>query len=424
MAVEANAKSAQIPGSGNAHNPGETLAGWIHHLAGGDSELASLLRRPVKSQQEAGYFHTLREICQQPVTWRLTAAEVAARALDVANAIKGCHAAALTGSGSSEFAGASLSLALRGDLGIPVDAVPAGLILTHGSRSIPAPRPALLVSLARSGQSPESCAAVEHFLRYEPQVRHLIVTCNSEGRLAVEFAGDPRVTVIALDDLTNDRSLAMTSSFTNMVLAGRMAGMIDRPAEYVTLIDRLAAVAEGILRDSAGAIADFVGTGFRKALYLGSGSAFAAAREGALKLLEMTAGRVTAMPESFLGVRHGPMSWVDAETLVVALLSSDPVVRAYELDLLEELDRKQIGARRVIIGDTVPESLRRDNALTIDCTGLAAAGDDNAPVIYVLGAQLLALFRCLQEGLKPDAPSESGIITRVVGSFRIHRQPA
>jgi D-galactosamine 6-phosphate deaminase/isomerase len=41
-------------------------------------------------------------------------------------------------------------------------------------------------------------------------------------------------------------------------------------------------------------------------------------------------------------------------------------------------------------------------------------------LIDVIVAQLLGFFRCLREGLRPDSPSESGIINRVVQSFTLH----
>ena len=51
-------------------------------------------------------------------------------------------------------------------------------------------------------------------------------------------------------------------------------------------------------------------------------------------MLEMNAGEVWTLAESYLGLRHGPMSAIRPDTLVVAFLSSDPLVRAYERDLL------------------------------------------------------------------------------------------
>jgi len=106
--------------------------------------------------------------------------------------------------------------------------------------------------------------------------------------------------------------------------------------------------------------------------------------------------------------------------LVVCFVSSDPRLRAYESDLIRELDRKELGLAKVIVGENVPARLCRQGDTVIECPGLAEIGDENAPVLDVIVGQLLATFRCLEEGLRPDAPSESGVIHRVVESFPVH----
>ena len=171
----------------------------------------------------------------------------------------------------------------------------------------------------------------------EPDTRHLVLTCNREGSLANAFRGDPKVRVITLDDATNDRSLVMTSSFTNMVLGARFLGFSKDSAAYNTLVAALARSASTLLRDQMTALAKLAQKPFRRAVFLGSGARLAAAREASLKMLEMTAGRVATTCETFLGLRHGPMSGIHGDTLVVCFLSSDPLVRAYETDVLTEM---------------------------------------------------------------------------------------
>jgi D-galactosamine 6-phosphate deaminase/isomerase len=410
--------------------PGKTalspLEAWLAELAK-RGEIGALLEPAFDEQCAQGYGHTLREICQQPVTWPETAAHMAAAAETLAGALADCRidrregALVLTGSGSSLYAAESLAIPLQEALGVPVFTVPAGVVLTHAAGALPPSGPFLLVSLARSGNSPESRAVVDLLLETLPRARHLLITCNRDGALATGYRGEASVRTLVLDEKTNDRSLVMTSSFTNMVLAGQALAALDDLGPYAHRTDRLADAGRRILIDSADRLAATAREGLRSAVYLGSGPGFAVAREAALKMVEMTDGRVWTLPESYLGLRHGPMSALDDRTLVVAFLSSDRVTRAYELDLLRELERKRLGARRVVVGDAVPaEAAPGPNDLVVD-TGGEGLGDADLLFLDVVVGQLLAFFRCRHEGLRPDAPSEKGVISRVVDTFEIHR---
>jgi len=276
--------------------------------------------------------------------------------------------------------------------------------------------------LARSGDSPESRGVLELLLERNPLCRHLIITCNRNGRLATNYREDPRVFALILDDKTCDRSLVMTSSFTNMALAGLVLGMLDDPQRYHSIAADLAQLGSDLLLHYSGALALVANREFKSAVFLGSGGRFGSARESALKMLEMTAGQVMAFSETFLGLRHGPMSGVRPETLIVCFLSSDVLVRAYELDLVAELNRKGLGLHKVIVGDEVPKEIVTSGDLVLECPGMRTLGDEDVPILYVLAGQILAFFSCLRLGLKPDSPSNEGVISRVVESFKIHKR--
>lgn len=398
---------------------------WLASLPG---EVGALLKAPPGDQDRRGYAHTLREICQQPVTWIETASRVAARVGEMEDSLAAVNADArpgaivLTGSGSSLYAGECLSFALQGALGIPVHPVSAGEVLTDPAGCLADRVPALLVSFARSGNSPESCGAVDAVRELMPLCRHLVITCSGQGRLATRYGDDPRVATIVLHESTNDRSLVMTSSFTNMVLAGRLLALTRDTASYRARVAALARQGADVLLDKADLLASVGRSDFRSAVYLGSGNRYGAAREAALKMLEMTGGQVKTFPETYLGLRHGPMCAVDDGALVVCFLSSDPVTRAYEVDLVRELNQKKLGARKVLVGPGVPADIVSPGDAVVDLPGLAAVADEDAPVLDVLVGQLLAFFRCLHVGRRPDAPSDEGVISRVVGEFAIHRR--
>jgi D-galactosamine 6-phosphate deaminase/isomerase len=393
---------------------------WLRILSQRQPKAAELLARSPEEQHRLGYFHTVREICQQPATWLQTCELVISQSASLRSTMADIRSLTLTGSGSSEYAGECLRMTLQAELGIEVQTLGGGVLLAHGARALSPSRPGLMVSLARSGDSPESAGTLSLMLKTQPEIRHLILTCNEAGKLATAFRGDPRVSVITLREETNDRGLVMTSSFTNLVLGARFLGLLENPERYRIICQALSRIASELIQERCGDLADVAKAPFKRVLFLGSGARFGAAREAALKMLEMTAGRVTTMSETYLGVRHGPMSYVNDDTLVVSFLSSDPTLRAYEADLLRELDQKRLGLRKVIVGEEVPGKLVQENDVVLECAGLAQIGDENFPVIDVLAAQLLAFFRCLEMGLRPDSPSEDGVINRVVQTFHLY----
>jgi len=393
---------------------------WLRTLSQTQPRVAELLGKSPEEQRHLGYFHTLREICQQPSTWERTCALMCEKAGDLGAALTGISTLILTGSGSSEYAGDCVRGILQSELGVATQAIGGGALLTHGSGVLPPGKRALMVSLARSGDSPESVGAVALMLRTQPDIRHLVLTCNQEGSLARTYEHDPRVGVIVLEERTNDRGLVMTSSFTNLVLAARFLGLREQPARYQAMCEQLVEIASVFIRDYLGKLAAVARAPFNRAVFLGDGSRFGAAREAALKMLEMTGGRVTTMCETYLGLRHGPMTYVHEDTLVVCFLSSNSTLRAYQADLLRELDQKGLGLLKVVVGEAIPGDLVRERDLVLECKGLEQLGDDNFAVIDVLAGQLLAFFRCLEEGLRPDSPSEDGVISRVVQTFALH----
>jgi tagatose-6-phosphate ketose/aldose isomerase len=395
-------------------------AEWLQTLCKSQPIAAEMLARSPEQQHRLGYFHTLREICQQPSTWLRTGELMRQSAPALSPLVEGISGLTISGSGSSDYAGDCVRVVLQKELRIDTQAIPGGTLLTHGSPALPIGRPGLMVSLARSGDSPESAGALALMLKMEPKIRHLVLTCNRQGKLATAFRGDPKVTAITLDELTNDKSLVMTSSFTNLVLAARFLGLVAHPTRYQEICEELSRIASELIQEHLGALAEAAKAPFKRVLFLGSGSRFAGAREAALKMMELTAGRVGTMYETYLGLRHAPMSYVHQDTLVMCFLSSDPTLRAYEADLLRELDQKGLGLLKIIIDEEIPVALIRGNDLAVECKGLSRLGDENSTVIDVIAGQLLAFFRCLEEGLRPDSPSEGGVISRVVQAFALY----
>lgn len=380
-------------------------------------QASAWLERSEAEREQLGYQHTLSEILQQPETWIQTAEQVSSYVGKLQSLLEGSTFLVLTGSGSSEYAGECVRLPLQKALRLPVQSIGSGAVLTNGSALLPETA-GVMVSFARSGDSPESVAALHLAQKLNANIRHLIVTCNEDGRLSRSAAEDETLEAMVLDPRTNDRSLVMTSSFTNMALASLVLAFLQTPQEFVQRAQQLSKTCGDLLRTALERFPAFVEERFERAFYLASPSLFGAARETALKMTEMTAGRVITVCETYLGLRHGPMSAVHSDSLVVCYLSANPLIRAYELDVIRELNEKQLGMKKLFIGSDIPADIAGPRDLIVDLAGFDH--DDSTAILYVVAGQVLALLRCLQEGLRPDAPSEDGVINRVVGEFRIY----
>ena len=389
-------------------------------------ELSRLLALSKEVKAGRGLVHTPREIYQQPDTWRCTYENFSDGAGGVREflARSGLSDDAgptvyLVGAGTSDYIGRALASLLRREWRCEVQAVPSTDLLTDLDEHVIPGRPYLWVSFSRSGDSSEGVAVIEAALERHPAIRHLIVTCNGGGRMARDFGGRENVLCLVLDDAVNDRGLAMTSSFTNMVVAGQCLAHVRHLGPYGRVVEELAAAAErfkGAAADAASRLAD---GRFTKFCFLGTGALRAVAVESALKVLELTAGRVYTWSESYLGVRHGPLSAVDGATLVVGFLSGDERRRAYELDLLREVKGKGLaGGIAAVWPAGGSPSDEFDESLSL---GLPESFDDlHRPPLDVIFGQLCGLFNSLAQDLKPDTPSPGGAITRVVERVRIH----
>jgi tagatose-6-phosphate ketose/aldose isomerase len=350
---------------------------------------------------------TYREVFQQPAMWREVAGTLADRAVEIEEFLKPLLALpelriVLTGAGTSAFAGEVLAPALTRALRRRVAAVATTDIVSNPREVFAENVPTLLVSFARSGDSPESVASVHQ----------LVITCNADGRLAREHAQSVSSLVLLMPPATNDRGFAMTSSFTSMLLA---AWLTLAPAQDPGLADRLATAAQQVL-DRADDVTKLTARGYDRVVYLGSGPLGGLARESALKLLELTAGTVVSYYDTPLGFRHGPKAVLREGTLAIVYLSNDEYTRQYDVDIATEL-RMAIGAENVVvIGAGDSDDLV--DAWQID--GLADVDDAALAPVFVVIAQLLALRFSVQLGRTPDNPFPDGEVNRVVQGVTIH----
>jgi tagatose-6-phosphate ketose/aldose isomerase len=329
------------------------------------------------------------------------------------------------GAGTSEFIGYCLEGLLRRRLEIPVNVVSSTSLVTNPENIFLKDYRTLLVSFARSGNSPESLGSVEIADMTSKNVWHLVVTCNEGGALAKWAQGSDgtrNAFTLCLDGRTDDRGLAMTASFTNMVVAGQLLAHTFDFAGCEARVGKMIDAGKILLERAPDVAKEICALDFHRAVFLGSGSHYGAAIESHLKLQELAAGKVMCGFDTFMGLRHGPQALIDGRTLVVAYISKDPYRRKYEGDLLKELREKRLGMRTAACGPALDERIRSlaDFSIDFDPGGKLGVDDEHAPPVSVILGQLLGLFKSVGAGLRPDAPSEAGIINRVVKGVKVY----
>ncbi len=372
---------------------------------------------------------TAREIAQQPEVWADVCTSVgkdeAALRAFLEPVLQGEDTRiVLTGAGSSAFIGEALQPSLTQVLGRRVDAV-ATTDIVAGPGAVFAERvPTLLISFARSGESPESTAATELADQLLPDVRHLVVTCDADGALARQHRGRGSSLVLAMPEAANDSGFAMTSSFTSMMLATWLALAVPEQ-ERDEVGARLGAAAAQLLEQRRG-VDDLVAGGYRRVVYLGSGALRGIARESSLKMLELTAGRVASSYDTALGFRHGPKAFLDDSSLAVVYLSNDPYTRRYDVDIATELS-DTLGREHVfVVSASGPASGAASGPVPgpgFAFSGLDGLDDCLVALPFVVVAQLLGLGSSLSLGLTPDNPFPDGEVNRVVQGVTVHPFP-
>ena len=363
---------------------------------------------------------TIHEIYQQPATWRKTCAQLAACKDELQKFLDQVVKAedfdiVLTGAGTSEFVGNSLYHALNKKYNFKVKSYASTDIVPNPEDTLSRTKPTLLVNFGRSGNSPESVGSVEAAEVVCQNLYHLFVTCNCEGALSKLADSRDNCFALNLTPETHDKSFAMTSSYSNMYLATYLALNLDRLEEVTAAVEKICVAGENFLNNQYGEVAKIVAEfDFDRIVYLGNIALKGVAQESALKMLELTAGKVATMYDSQLGFRHGPKSIINDSTLTVAYLSDDDYRRRYELDLIKEMAGQRKGNKIAVVYNKACEGIEElaDYAIQIN------VGCDMENIMlgldFIMFAQTLAVMKSLSMGITPDNPCPTGEVNRVV----------
>ena len=377
--------------------------------------------------KDLGAYWTSKEIYQQPETWMKTFNQVKAEAKEIKALIDKVisqpdYDIILTGAGTSEFVGNSIFPYLSPLNNFKVKSFGTTDIVACPEAYISRTKPTLLISFGRSGNSPESVAAVEAANTVCENIYHLFVTCNHDGALSKFAVGKDNCYAINLTPETHDQSFAMTSSYSNMYLATVLSFLTDKLDEMEPVVkeiaDNTAKFHQGAYQSVVEKIVDEFD--FQRIVYLGSNCLKGVSQESALKCCELTAGKIMTTFDTTMGFRHGPKSVVCPGSLQVVYLSDDPYTRKYDIDIVKEMSPERDGNKILVVSSTYDEEVAKLADYFISFDNNNKYNNVFLGLEYINVAQTIALLKSIKMGIKPDTPCPSGKVNRVVKGVIIY----
>ncbi len=371
-------------------------------------------------------FDTVKEIYAQPELWKETFSIVMSQREELVSFLKTplIHEnlkVLLVGAGSSAYIGEVLQKSFQENIGRTTDAVASTDLVSHPKDFLKKKQPTLMVSFARSGDSPESLASANLAEKHCNSFFHLIITCNPEGEL-VKNSNTKNTHVLLMPEKANDKGLAMTGSFTTMLLAGILVSDLKNLDANLAHVKKMAGYGKKILSVYSDALKKVASLNFNRIVFIGSGLLKGIARESQLKVQELTNGQVVGVYDSFLGLRHGPKAVINESTLVVYLFSGDDFVNKYEYDLVKSINSQKEKLFEIGIGESIGQTNEIDLDLPIEVSQKNALPEEYFAVCAVLPGQLISLYKSIDLGLSPDSPSVNKAINRVVQGVTIYKK--
>lgn len=369
-------------------------------------------------------FHTGREILGQPKLWTEVYNKLKNQKDEIQNFFTRENInpesninIILTGAGSSAFIGEITQYAFQKAGFKNTQAIPTTDLVTHFTDLVDTSRPLLLISFGRSGNSPESKATVLLADKYCNQVSHLIISCNKDGELA-QYANKSNTFAFILPSAAEDQGLAMTGSFSGMVLAATLISNINEVEKFESVVSKISSIGSRILKENLELLNKISYKDFNRIIFLGDGPLLGCARESHLKVQELSDGICLGKFDSFLGFRHGPKAIVDNKSLLIYLLSNDQNVVKYQSDLIEQISLQDLGLHSLAIGSIDDVEKNVDSYIKID--QLNELPEIYLSIPYILIAQIVGFLKSKSLGLNPDTPSQNGAISRVVEGVKLY----
>lgn len=386
-----------------------------------------LLGLEISKLEECSGLNTAKEIIQQPDTWRESVKNLIKNKVEIKSFIdsflsKTEFRIILTGAGTSAFAGEVCEPYLTSLLNKRVESIATTDLVASPTSYFIKDIPTLLVSFARSGNSPESVHAVNLATQLVDDLYQVVITCNENGKLAKNTVNDEKSLLLLMPPQTNDLGFAMTSSFTTMVLNAMAVFNINNIENFSGDVYKLSESVNNFLENNIEKVTSLVNEDFERIVYLGSSTSKGIARESALKVLELTAGKVNASYDTPLGFRHGPKSVVDDTTVSVVYISNDEYTRKYDLDLTKEMLAHKKGDKVVIVGDNIEEEIvnKADYVFNVENINYSVKNEVFLPLQQIIFGQMLSFLKSVNLGITPDNPCPTGEVNRVVQGVILH----
>ena len=389
--------------------------------------ISKLLGLEISRLEDCSGLNTAKEIIQQPDTWRESVKNLIKNKIEIKSFIdsflsKKEFRIILTGAGTSAFAGEVCEPYLTSLLNKRVEAIATTDLVASPKSYFIKDIPTLLVSFARSGNSPESVHAVNLATQLVDDLYQVVITCNENGKLAKNTVNDEKSLLLLMPPQTNDLGFAMTSSFTTMVLNAMAVFNINNIENFSSDVDKLSNSVNDFIENNIEKVTSLANEDFERIVYLGSSTSKGIARESALKVLELTAGKVNASYDTPLGFRHGPKSVVDDETVSVIYISNDEYTRKYDLDLAKEMLAHKKNDKVVIVGDNIEEDIlnKADYVFNVENINYTVENEVLLPLQQIIFGQMLSFLKSVNLGITPDNPCPTGEVNRVVQGVILH----
>ena len=389
--------------------------------------ISKLLGVEISKLEDCSGLNTAKEIIQQPDTWRESVKNLIKNKIEIKSFIdsflsKKEFRIILTGAGTSAFAGEVCEPYLTSLLNKRVEAIATTDLVASPKSYFIKGMPTLLISFARSGNSPESVHAVNLASQLVDDLYQIVITCNENGKLAKNTVNDEKSLLLLMPPQTNDLGFAMTSSFTTMVLNAMAVFNIDNIENFSSDVDKLSNSVNDFIENNIEKVTSLSNEDFERIVYLGSSTSKGIARESALKVLELTAGKVNASYDTPLGFRHGPKSVVDDETVSVIYISNDEYTRKYDLDLAKEMLAHKKNDKVVIVGDNIEEDIlnKADYVFNVENINYTVENEVLLPLQQIIFGQMLSFLKSVNLGITPDNPCPTGEVNRVVQGVILH----